>query len=416
MESRRTFLRATGVAASASLAGCADQVSSFVESDRVDTGGDPPVTQPDTQFRGNLRRHGVYPDATVPEAVTVDWRMPEINTGDHTAAKASAVQAPGGDIVVPGDTAEVRRVTPDGEVVWTAEAGSSSRGVHGTPTIANGAVYIGAYDGAMYAFDLETGEQYWRTDLGGSIGSSPGYYDSTVYIAVEYPTPSGAMYAVDAITGEVEWDDQRVTDHPHSTCAIDRENGYMVVGANDGDLYCWTYPDYEFQWTFETGEPIKGPVAIHDGHAVFGSWDSAVYSVALADGSESWHFDTGGLVMSGPSIEPSTGTVYIGSHDTRMYALEFETGDQRWEFDSDGRFIGCPVVTAGHVLAGSQDDHLYALDKDSGEEVWRARADGQVTSTPLVTDDAVYYTARASGDYLDDGEGPTGALYRLVPA
>ncbi|NIS30966.1 MAG: PQQ-binding-like beta-propeller repeat protein, partial [Actinobacteria bacterium] len=77
--------------------------------------------------------------------------------------------------MVPGDAGVLRRVTPDGEVAWATRVTGASRGMHGTPAIANGAVYVGAYDGALYAFDLETGERFWRRQLGDAIGSSPAY-------------------------------------------------------------------------------------------------------------------------------------------------------------------------------------------------------------------------------------------------
>ncbi|PSP86297.1 cell surface protein [Halobacteriales archaeon QS_1_68_17] len=413
--SRRGFLRVAGLGAAAGFGGCTGRPGDIAGRESGGDVGESPATTASTQFRGGLRRRGVYPQATVPASVTVDWTVPDVNTGEHTAAKASPVRAPGGDVVVPGDTGQVRRVTPDGEVRWVADTDHSTRGIHGTPAIANGAVYVGAYDGALYAFDIESGERRWRADLADAIGSSPAYHDGTVYIAVEYYDPSGAMYGVDAGTGEVVWDDQRPTDHPHSTCAVDRAAGRLVVGANDGTLYAWRYPDRSFAWTFDTGRAIKGPVATYDGSAFFGSWDGNVYRVALDDGSKEWAFETDGLVMSGPSVEPSTGRVYVGSHDSYLYALDAATGERQWSFDTGGTVLGCPTVTRDHVLVGSYDRHLYALDKETGAGVWNVSADGWVTSTPLVTDDAVYFTARASEAYLEDGDGPTGPLYRLVP-
>jgi outer membrane protein assembly factor BamB len=416
--SRRSFLRTaavTGAVGAASAAGCSLPRPS-VTGDRVEIGGDSPATTATTQFRGGLRRQGVYPEATVPTDVETAWTVPEVNTGDHTAAKASAVALPGGDLLVPGDTGDLHRVTAGGEVVWTADVTDATRGIHGTPAVANGTAYIGAYDGALSAIDVETGDRYWRAALGDAIGSSPGYDDGTVYIAVEYNDPSGAMFAVDAVDGSVEWDDQRPTDHPHSTCAIDRDAGRLVVGSNDGKLYAWSYPDLEFEWTFDTDGAIKGPVAIADGGAFFGSWDEHVYRVALDDGSEDWHFETGNLVMTGPSVEPSTGTVYVGSHDDNLYALDLASGEERWRFGTEGRLIGCPTVTAEHVLAGSHDTRLYCVEKDSGEGVWQVDAAGTVSSTPLVEEGAVYFTDRASQDYVADGEGETGKFRKLVAA
>ncbi|NIS30965.1 MAG: PQQ-binding-like beta-propeller repeat protein, partial [Actinobacteria bacterium] len=90
--------------------------------------------------------------------------------------------------------------------------------------------------------------------------------------------------------------------------------------------------------------------------------------------------------MSGPAVEPATGTVYFGSHDGNLYALDLETGDERWRFGTGGPLIGCPTVTAGHVLVGSYDGHLYAVRKADGEFAWRVAGVGRVTGTPLAVD------------------------------
>ncbi len=189
-----------------------------------------------------------------------------------------------------------------------------------------------------------------------------------------------------------------------------------MVGANDGTLYAWTYPGLEFAWGYDTGRPIKGPVATGEGLAFAGSWGRSLHAVDLADGAEAWSFAADGLVMSGPAVEPATGTVYFGSHDGNLYALDLETGDERWRFGTGGPLIGCPTVTAGHVLVGSYDGHLYAVRKADGEFAWRVAGVGRVTGTPLAVDGAVYFTDRASRAHLQGEGGPTGGLYKVVEA
>jgi outer membrane protein assembly factor BamB len=409
--SRRAVLGALGLAVTGGVAGCLD--ARPFGAGRIDDDGLPASAVATTSFRGGLHRRGVYPDATVPAEPRVEWTKRDVNTGDHTAAKASPVATPTGDLVVPGDTGDVWRVTPAGDVVWTAAVEETERGIHGTPVVANGTAYVGAYDGALYAFDLGTGERFWRRKLGDAIGSSPGYHDGTVYVAVEYYEPSGAMFGVDAVTGEVVWADRRPTDHPHSTCALDRDADRLVVGSNDGNLYAWTYPDLTFAWSFETGDAIKGPIAVHDGSAFFGSWDERVYRVALDDGTAEWAVDTDGLVMSGPAVEAATDTVYVGSHDARCYALDAATGNVRWTFDTGGRIVGCPTVAGDAVLVGSYDRSCYALEKSTGDERWAVDGVGYVTCAPAVVDGAVYFTDRASAAYLEDGDGKTGGLYKI---
>jgi outer membrane protein assembly factor BamB len=407
---RRRLLSGASAVGAAALAGCARLGSLLDPGDEIDYDG-APATHADAQFRGGLRRQGVSPSATVPTDPVVDWTVDELNTGEHTAAKASPVEVADGDVVVPGDTGEVHRISPSGEVRWSAATEATGRGIHGTPAVANDTVYVGAYDGAMYAFDLETGDRYWRTGLGGAIGSSPAYYDGLVYVAVEYPTPSGALFAVDAVDGSVVFDDRRPTNHPHSTLAIDRAAGRLVFGDNDGVLHAWRFPDLTYEWSFRTGDAIKGPVAT-DGERVYvGSWDEHVYAVDLSDGTERWAFEADGKVMSGPSVETATDTVYVGSHDGNLYALDRETGTERWAAGSGGAVTGCPTVTAEHVLFGSYDRRLHAVRKDDGDDAWVIDCDGVVTATPLVTDGAVYVAERATDEYLESGDGETGSLY-----
>ncbi|HKJ59577.1 MAG TPA: PQQ-binding-like beta-propeller repeat protein, partial [Halobacteriales archaeon] len=307
--SRRSFLAGAGAAA-AGLAGCTAP---------ADRGAlDSTAT---AQFRVTPDRHG-FRDVAAPDAVERAWRLPDVNVGEHTAAKASPLPTPSGDLVVPGDSGLLYRVSPGGDVRWRAATDPSVRGIHGTPAIANGSVYVGAYDGTLYAFDLATGVREWRTKLGDAIGSSPLYLDGRLFVAVEYYAPSGSLFSVDAATGEVVWEDDRPTDHPHSSPAIDDETGTLVVGSNDGYLYAWDYPGLEFAWRFETGDAIKGPIATHDGAAFVGSWDHHVYRVDLESGAADWAFEAGDKVMSGPGVDDDGGTVYVGSHDESLYALD----------------------------------------------------------------------------------------------
>jgi outer membrane protein assembly factor BamB len=405
MPARRAFLGAVGGTATA-LAGClARAPSATFEFDPLG-----PTSLDDhahAQFQGGIRnRHYVVRE--VPEAVHTDWAVP-VNRGAHTAAKSSPVTTPDGDVVVAADTGTVRRVSPDGEVRWTADVDYTQRGIHGTPAIANETAYVGAYDGALYAFDLTSGERRWRQPLGDAIGSSPVYHHGVVYIAVEYYEPSGSVAAVDAATGDVRWFDDWPTSHPHSTIGIDPEAGRLVVGSNDGNCYAWTFPGLERAWAFETGRPIKGPVAVHRGTAIFGSWDRTLYGVALADGSERWRVDTGGEVMAGPAVGPGP-VAYVGNHAGTVFAVDARSGEVRWETDTHGSVIGSLAATAEHVLVGSYDRHLYALRADDGSTTWRHRGEGRATSAPLVTKDAIYYAERRPD------EDEPGNCYRLVPA
>ncbi|QLG29030.1 PQQ-binding-like beta-propeller repeat protein [Halorarum halophilum] len=432
--SRRRLLRRAGVGATVGLAGCTSLLSRPTGYDRPQADFDPEVLPYDetypgdgvTMFRRGLRRLGYYPDAVVPDAVTVDWQRP-VNYDDHTAAKASPRPTPdGGTVLIPSDTGRVHAVTPTGEQRWTAETGATRMGIHGTPTIVDGIAFIGGYDGDLYAFDVETGETVWRTRrwaLDGSIaiGSSPAYWDGVVYVVAEYSTPdAGTMWAIDAETGRPMWCDDRLLGMPHPSTAIDPVSERLVTGSNDGVVYCWEFPSMEFAWEFQTDGHVKGTTPLYDGSAFVGSWDGNVYRLDLEDGAERWRFETGEVVMSNPGIDPDAGVVYVGGDDHRVHALDADTGEELWARNVGGHVIGSLTVTAESVLVGSYDAHLYALDKGTGTVRWRVRNNGHVTSEAVPHDGRIFYAERAvfSGE-RDGNDEPVaetpGHAYCLVP-
>ena len=397
---RRAFLSGAGATVLGSLAGCQTDFDPLASTGLDDHAA--------TQFRGGLLNQGDS-DVAIPDAVREAWAVPT-NRGDHTAAKGSPVLAPDGNLVLADDTGRVRSMTTDGDVDWATTFTQAGRGSHGTPAIANETVYVGAYDGALSALDLQTGERRWRTELGDAIGASPTYYNGVLYTAVEHAAPSGSVAAVDAATGAIQWRDSWPTDHPHSTVTLDRERGRLLFGSNDGRVYAWSFPDMERAWSHDTGGEVKAPVPVTDGLAVAPSWAHTVTALDVADGTVRWTFQADADVMCAPAVRD--GTVYVGSHDDRIYALDLGTGEERWRFETGGWVIGSVVATPAHVLVGSYDGNLYALRRSDGSEAWRFEGRGHATSAPLVTGDAVYYAERA----VDGRASEPGMCYKLVPA
>ncbi|THE63724.1 cell shape-determining protein [Salinadaptatus halalkaliphilus] len=449
---RRQFLSLAGTAGTVGLVGVSgrryrrEPDCTAVREGATRADGYVPLPADDeiSMFRRGLRRYGYYPDVTVPETVTVDWSMP-VNRIGHTAAKSTPRPMPDGEtILVAGDDGRVHAVTPTGERRWELEtAAGTSLGFHGTPAIVGDTAYIGGYDGALYAIDIERGEIHWRTPpraFGGAIaiGSSPAYLDGQLYLFAEYSNPpSGALWAVDAGTGTPVWSDDRLWGMPHPSPAIDCETGRLVGGSNDGVVYCWEYPSLEFAWSFQTGgedgpdgdvqadgafrlgAEIKGTTPVYDGAAFVGSWDGRFYRLDLADGSEDWSFETGQVVMSNPAIDPDEGVVYVGGDDRRIHALDADSGENLWSHNVHGSVIGSVTTTSEAILVGSYDGHLYALEKESGDRRWRIENRGHVTGGAIPRDGRIYYAERGVfSNYYDDDE-PTvleepGHAYCLV--
>ena len=120
-------------------------------------------------------------------------------------------------------------------------------------------------------------------------------------------------------------------------------------------------------WSFETGDKIRGSVAVGaDGSLYFGSYDKKVYALT-SDGVKKWEFTTEGEIRSTPVVGED-GTIYVGSNDLNVYALNPD-GTKKWEhFTSSLRFgkvVTSPAIGAdGTLYIGTQNGKLRALNQD----------------------------------------------------
>ncbi|MCJ7606054.1 MAG: PQQ-like beta-propeller repeat protein, partial [Dehalococcoidales bacterium] len=75
------------------------------------------------------------------------------------------------------------------ETNWTFSTGDSTVS---SPAVEGQVVYIGSYDGNLYAIDRSTGEQLWQISTDGRITSSPAVANGMVYVG----SHDGVFYAI----------------------------------------------------------------------------------------------------------------------------------------------------------------------------------------------------------------------------
>src|SRR5690348_5652640 len=76
-----------------------------------------------------------------------------------------------------------------GGVQWTFHTAGP---IVSSPAIVNGVMYIGSWDGHLYAVDQETGKEKWKYKSQMPIASSPAVVDGTVY----FVSSGGALGAL----------------------------------------------------------------------------------------------------------------------------------------------------------------------------------------------------------------------------
>src|SRR5512136_967777 len=307
----------------------------------------------------------------------------------------------------------------DVQPLWTFACEDEIRSA---PALANGVLYVCAYDHNVYALNATTGKFLWKYATDGGIAGSPCAVDDRVIVGSD----DRVVYCVNAQTGRIAWTcptQGRVRSSPRV------QYGHVFFGSDDRRLYAVNLQSGRVSWKVEMDGPVRSSVAIDDDLlyvgdeagsiycvdirgtvkwryatkravtsspaynkelqlVVVGSQDGTVYGLDAQSGWVVWRFRTGKAVISSPCV--SEGAVYIGSADTNIYALEAKTGRQIWKYPTEGQVNSSPAVANGALYVGSVDGMVYSIDVKAGTLRWRMHTNGPVISSPIIADGVVF--------------------------
>jgi outer membrane protein assembly factor BamB len=243
-------------------------------------------------------------------------------------------------------------------------AGASGVAIYGTPAVSGDLVYIGGYNGKIYAYNTSSMEMRWVYPREDNLE----------------PFVGGGVVA----------------------------QGNVYIGGSNGKLYALDAATGDKLWEFETGDKVWSTPAVSDGTLFIGSFDKKLYALNIYDGSKKWEFDTEGAIMATPLVHNST--VYIGSFDRHLYAINATDGSLKWKFMGENWFWGRPMVYDNTIYAGCLDDRVYALKADTGDKVAEFDLESPVSSSPVVVDSSIIFASRKGVVYTIDA-----GLHTLKP-
>jgi outer membrane protein assembly factor BamB len=227
-------------------------------------------------------------------------------------------------------------------VRWSAATGNSSAGINSSAAVADGRVFVGSDDGALYAFGTG-GARLWTKKIGGRVRSSPAVSNGIVYVGSD----GGYVQARRVRDGSLVWS-RRFSKGVTSSPLI--AEGRVYLGSRNGTFAALNAKTGSIVWK----------------RAVWSVWDGAAYR---------------------------NDTIYVASDQSRVWAFDADTGAQRWVRDVRGRARGTPAVTDGRVFVGTDAGRLYALARKSGSVLWSAAVvqpgNGYVRCAPAVANGIV---------------------------
>jgi outer membrane protein assembly factor BamB len=315
------------------------------------------------------------------------------------------------------------------EVLWEFKTESDKSGFEATPVIADGKVFIGDFDGAMHAIDLQSGKEIWSKKTKDGFLTSAAVHQNKVVIG----DFGGQVFCFDTASGKEIWSreiDQQVA----SGGNFFGED--ILLTSESGSMHALNLVTGEPKWSYATGDQLKSSPTIWKTFSLLGGCDGRLHKVDLVAGkSVGDGFALGGPTLSTPSVvgnlaivptqpgvvlaidvetekevwnfsdqaiasdirsspaslgkiegDAVTGIAVITTRNRRVVGLDLKSGKLLWESVLKKRTDGSPVICDGRAWVCSADGMVYAFDLLTGAEKWSYQLAGQIIASPAIAD------------------------------
>ena len=240
---------------------------------------------------------------------------------------------------------------------------SAPTAIYDTPIVDRDIVYIGTYNGQVYALSIADGEDMWVYPRTGSIGAivgSPVVANETIYIS----SSDGNIYALATSNGKREWyTDSPLADKLWTSPTVMGDTLY--VSTFDGHIYALSLETGELlDWSFESEAGFISSPVIDEDTIFLGSFDRHLYAVKIGSDLPMWKFPeekpAGNWFWASPIV--NEGIVYTGCLDSKLYAIEAQTGEKLWEFDAGNPIVSSPVLMDNLLIVTDESGTVYVFD------------------------------------------------------
>jgi outer membrane protein assembly factor BamB len=311
--------------------------------------------------------------------------------------------------------------TSSGQVLWQTQIDYDARM---TPTLADGMLFAGAYDGGenFFAVSADTGQVLWGEWLPGWVRAEPVVANGIVYEGSsggDLPFCSqGGVFAFDEKTGSVlwrwvvdpvpndggsvwaplSWDGENLVFGTGNTCNVLQNTGDAVVSLTSQGQLRWEWDEHgNSTLDNDTG----GGAMLSGGNVYVTNKNAYIYRLSEVSGATVWRNYMGSTMGYGGMGTPTTdGIVIIAS------AGAFDDSDTNptpggaivgmrpdgsviWTIHTKHPVYGYVAIGRGIAFAGL-DNTLVALNPETGQRLWSYTASSVFYASPVLVPSGVY--------------------------
>jgi outer membrane protein assembly factor BamB len=250
----------------------------------------------------------------------------------------------------------------------------------------DGKVYATDGVGDVVALNAADGKEAWRAKPGGPLRGSPTIANGVVYVLSQ----DNQIFALGEDDGKVQWAQSGTleTQGVFGVAAPAASQGSVVAGFSSGELSAYRYENGRVLWqdalsrtsattSVSTLADIDAAPVIDQGRVYAVGQGGRMVALELSTGQRLWEQNLAGI--STPWIAGEW--LFVVTDDARLAALSRASGKARWiasltRFRNAKKRTG-PVTWFGPVLAGDR----LVLTNSRGEVVFASPTDGSVKQT-----------------------------------
>ena len=269
-----------------------------------------------------------------------------------------------------------------GKIRWQTDVAKSRGSTHNKNGFASASVatdgqqVFASFGGAgMYAFDLATGRQLWRAELG-SLEHQWGSASSPVLVG----------NAIVQLCDSASESDIR---------ALDKATGELIWKTNRPSHGCWTTPVLVSAHD-SSGHPRQELVV--NGTGMDGAANGYVIAYDPADGHELWRVQGTTDVVCPTAIVGSGLVVSTSGRNGPIFAIrpggsgDVTSTNVVWKLPRGGAYVPTGVAYRNRLYTVADGGVLSCLNLGNGELVWRDRLKGTFSASLVAADGHIYAT------------------------
>jgi outer membrane protein assembly factor BamB len=296
------------------------------------------------------------------------------------------------------------RLRPPFRRLWVARGGNL---LEFPPAVGYGRLFLSNNPGDLFAVSTKTGRRAWTFATHRCTAASPALDRGTVFASFlnrgacnqSRSGLDGEVVALAVGNGKPRWITKIGPTESPPLVAL----GRVYVGDWRGKVYALDKHTGRIRWSFQTGDKVKGGVALSGNRLFVGSYDGHVYALNARTGRLIWRASAQprlgslGTFYSTPAV--AYGRVYIGATDGKVYSFGATSGKLRWSHGTGGYVYSSPAVWNQRVYAGSYDHTFYCFDAATGDVRWSFHANGPISGSATIIDGIVYFATLAQRTY-----------------